>query len=49
MSEFDKKHPSRIKNKQSKDLIEKVFDEHIPTLYYAPPLSFVEKKLGISR
>ena len=48
-SRFNKKRSPRIKNKQSKDLIEKVFDEHIPTLYYAPPLSFEEKEVRVSR
>lgn len=43
-AKFDKKHSLRIKNNQSKSLIEKVFDEYMPTLYYAPPLSFEEKK-----
>ena len=43
--QFDKKHSPRIKNNQSKGLIEKVFDEHMPTLYYAPPLSFEEKEV----
>jgi hypothetical protein len=27
-------------------MIKKMFDEHISTLYYAPPLSFEEKELS---
>ena len=44
-----KKRTSRIKNNQSKNLIEKVFDGHLPTLYYAPPLSFEQKEVRVSR
>ena len=29
------------------DLFEKIFDEHISTLYYAPPLSFEEKEARV--
>jgi|TARA_B110000240_G_C13475973_1_gene443073 hypothetical protein len=47
LSLFNKKHPPWVKNNQSEKFIEKMFDEDIPTLYYAPPLSFEEKEVRV--